>query len=243
MKRGLVLIFLFLSLYLVRNFLQNIIRDISGYIFSTPAARIIYSEKSALNHNISEDLKKNGIQSFRIEELERENKRLRGLLNFKQEFTSSCAARVIGRVKEEISDQLIISAGIKDGVDKNSAVLTPLGLVGVIEKAGRESSLVLPYSDPRFNISVRVASTREIGLLVGGTGKGEAKVLYLGLDTDAKAGDVILTSGEGFLPGGLVIGKIIDVFIHPSQIYKIAKVRPFADLNKIEEVLVLMGKQ
>jgi len=243
MKRGLVLIFLFLSLYFVRNFLQDVISSISGYVFSTPVARIIYPERPVLNRNASDELEKNEIQSLEIEELRKENKRLRRLLDFKQEFTSSCAARVIGRVKEEISDQLIISAGIKDGVDKNSAVLTPLGLVGIIEKVNQNSSLVLPYSDPRFNISVRVASTREIGLLVGGAGKGEVKVLYLGLDTDAKAGDVILTSGEGFLPGGLAVGKITDVFIHPSQVYKIAKVRPFVDLNKIEEVLVLTGKQ
>ncbi|MDP8233849.1 MAG: rod shape-determining protein MreC [Candidatus Saelkia tenebricola] len=240
MKRGLILVCLFLLLYFVKGFLYDVILNISGHVFSNPVVQLAIPRKFVTTDNMEHGSENNKIQISRIKELEKEIERLQDILGFKKKFRKSCVARIIGRDQEEILNQLIIDAGIQEGVSRNSAVLTPIGLIGVVERVNKGFSSVLPYSDPRFNVSVRIVSTREIGLLVGGIEKGNLKLLYLSLDTDAKIGDVISTSGEGILPKGLLIGKIVDIFMHPSQLYKIANICPFVDLRKTEEVLVLI---
>ncbi len=241
MKRGLLLILLFLSLYFLKNTLNSFLFEFSGFILSTPLGKIIKTD------TIFTPNRKNSETVFDLEkkinspELEKENERLRSLLTLKNKNQNSIPAKIIGRVREEVSDQFFIDVGKNDKVNKNAAVITSSGFLGMIDRVENNYSSVLPFSDPRFNISARVSSTREIGLLIGkGRGK-ELIFLYLDLMTDAKPGDLIITSGEGVLPKGLLIGEINEVITHPSQLYKSAIIKPFVDVNKTEEVLVLKG--
>lgn len=231
MRRGVILVILFFLLYFLREFLQGEFLQLCGYFY-----------KFFSPSKISQLSKLKEIENLKLQELERENERLREILKLKKKFSRAIVARVIGRSREEITDELIIEAGRNEGVSKNSAVVNLLGLIGVVEFVARDFSKVITYSDPRFQISARVARNREVGFLVGrGRGK-NLELLYLSLNTDSRAGDYVLTSGEGLLPKGIAVGEIKEVYVHSSQLYKIAEVVPFADLNKVEEVLIL-GKK
>ena len=174
-----------------------------------------------------------------IVKLQQENKRLRELLDLKTSYLNSIPAEVVFRIKEELSDQIIINAGKNKYVKPNSAVVSKYGLVGIVDDIGPRFSIVLPVYDPRFQISARISSTREVALLKGQGKNRNLLLTYLDLDTQAKSGDLVFTSGEGVLPKGILLGEIESISVHPSQVYKIAEVKPVVKINKVEEVIVV----
>lgn len=234
MRRGLILIPLFLLLYFLRGFLQEVIFKVSESSFLKPLKSISQRKYSRDKYvTYSEEIKYLSLKNLKIE-----NANLKKLLGLKQQLPQSISAQVVGRISDEISDQLIINAGRKKGVKKYAAVLTPSGLVGIVDSVEDKFSKVLLYCDPRFNVLARVLSTREMGLLKGRGKNRDMQLLYLNVNTEAKVGDSVITSGEGLLPKGLFLGRIVDISIQPSQLYKIAAVKPFVDLNKVEAVLI-----
>ncbi len=229
--KKIILVILFISgTYIFKIGFQNIVVMCGQYLSTS---KIFYH---SLNIDIEAELKRLNAE---IEKLRQENKRLRELLDLKTSYLNSIPAEVVFRIKEELSDQIIINVGRNKNIKPNSAVVSKYGLVGIVDDIRPRFSIVLPIYDPRFQISARISSTREVGLLKG-QGKGRDLLLtYLNLDTQAKSGDLVFTSGEGILPKGILIGEIKSISVHPSQVYKIAEVKPVVKINKVEEVIVV----
>ena len=62
---------------------------------------------------------------------------------------------------------------------------------------------------------------------------------FVAATADVKVGDTIVTSGvDGIYPKGFVIGKVEQVD-NGNGIYKVIRVRPSVEFNKLEEVLVV----
>jgi rod shape-determining protein MreC len=58
-----------------------------------------------------------------------------------------------------------------------------------------------------------------------------------------KAGDVILTSGRGFLyPKGIRIGTVTEVNDDKARLTKNAIIQPFVEFDKLEEVFIIVPK-
>ena len=57
-----------------------------------------------------------------------------------------------------------------------------------------------------------------------------------------RAGDVVVTSGlGGTFPKGLLVGEVTKIKNQPSSLYQDITLAPSADLNGLEEVIVLVG--
>jgi len=240
MKRSLVLVSVFMVLFFIRGSIQHVFIAASARFsnFSFPG----FQNKTVKIHRdeISKIMQESEIKSHKIKDLENENRQLKDSLGLKKDFKNSVAARITGRLKEELAVNFILDSGSNDGIKKDSAVMALSGLAGIIDDVGEGFSIMLPCFDHRFNISVRVSSTREVALL-SGRGKGRLfELLYLNSDTDAKPGDLVVTSGEGLLPKGLMVGIITELNMHSSQMYKTAYVEPFVDPGSIENVLILL---
>ena len=66
-------------------------------------------------------------------------------------------------------------------------------------------------------------------------------MIYIALDSDAKAGDKVITAGFGSVfPKGILIGEIEKVGVEPGRLYKYAVLKPSQDLSKLEEVLCII---
>jgi rod shape-determining protein MreC len=62
---------------------------------------------------------------------------------------------------------------------------------------------------------------------------------FVSATADVKPGDTVVTSGiDGIYPKGFVIGKIESVE-RGTGLYKVIRVRPGVDFNRLEEVLVV----
>src|SRR5262244_3907985 len=83
-------------------------------------------------------------QTVRLDEVERENARLRDLLAFRERLAGDVlAAAVVGRDATGLARTLTIDRGERDGVVKGAAVLAPAGVVGQVFLAGAHASRVL----------------------------------------------------------------------------------------------------
>ncbi|MDD5613652.1 MAG: rod shape-determining protein MreC [Candidatus Omnitrophica bacterium] len=240
MKRSLVLVSVFIALFFLRGAIQYVFIAASGRFSSLPFLGFKNKGIEIQPGEISKIIQESEVKSHKIKDLENENRQLKDLLGLKKDFKNSVAARITGRLKEELAVNFMLDSGSKDGVKKDNAVMALSGLAGIIDYVGEDFSIMLPCFDHRFNISVRISSTREVALL-SGRGKGRLfELLYLNSNTDAKPGDLVVTSGEGLLPKGLMVGTITELNMHSSQMYKTAYLEPFVDSSKIENVLILV---
>jgi len=180
----------------------------------------------------------------KIEELkivDDENKRLKDLLGFRKAIPyNTIPVQVIGRDPSNWSNSLIIDKGVNFGIKKNMAVLSTRGLVGRVVEVGKYSAKILLISDPNSKVGAVIRRNRQGGILVGRP-DGECKMVYIALDSDVAAGDLVISAGFGSIfPKGILIGKVTRVGKEPGRMYKYAIVRPSQDLSRLEEVLCII---
>jgi len=156
-------------------------------------------------------------------------------------------AKVIGNDPRGNFRVLTVDKGERDGIKANMAVMSSDGLVGrVVETAGGFSRVLL-ITDPNNMVDVIDQRSRARALLSGTlTGTALARDFYLSRleylerKSDVVKGDVVVTSGlDGMYPPGIPVGTISDVAESPQGVFREAKVVPFTDFTRLEEVIIV----
>lgn len=171
----------------------------------------------------------------------RQGQRLQQLLAFKQKYVGkTVAAQVIGTAGGDQGRVVILDKGSNDGIRTDMAVITPDGAVGKIRDVFAMSSQVLLLNDPTSGAGVILLNTRSRGILRGGPG-GTLLINNLLPDERIKAGEPLITSGgDRVYPRGLPIGNVISMKADPEhQPYALITIKPAANLDRLEEVLVV----
>ena len=124
-------------------------------------------------------------------------------------------ATVIAHVPDDPSGSFIINIGQSQGIASGMPVITENGLVGIVGRVSERYCRVLTLMDPAVNIGVLDSTTLDTGILTGDAAMREnntARLTYLRLQSEAAAGDLILTSGYGEqIPQGLTVGYLSEV--------------------------------
>jgi rod shape-determining protein MreC len=165
--------------------------------------------------------------------------RLQGLLDFKEHFPShTLAAQVIGSSGSEQSRVLYIDKGARDGVLPDMAVITADGVVGKVRDVFRGSAQVLLINDEMSGVGALLEKSRLFGVVKGSAG-GTLMLDHIMSDEKVEKGEPVVTSGgDRIFPKGLPVGTIADVS-PGSDLFLNIRVRPAADLSRLEEVLVV----
>ena len=167
------------------------------------------------------------------------------LLDFQQHYiATTVAAQVIGTSGSDLSRVLYIDKGSKDGLKPDQAVITPDGIIGKLRDVFPHTSQVLLINDQTSGAGVLLASTRLRAILRGSTA-GQIVINNLTPDSRVKPGEQVLTSGgDQVYPRGLPVGTIESIKPDPDhQPYTLIQLRPAANLNQLEEVLVISTTQ
>lgn len=124
-------------------------------------------------------------------------------------------ATVIAHVPDDPSGSFIINIGQSQGITSGMPVITENGLVGIVGRVSERYCRVLTLMDPAVNIGVLDSTTLDTGILTGDAAMSvdnTARLTYLRLQSEAAAGDLILTSGYGEqIPQGLTVGYLSEV--------------------------------
>lgn len=185
------------------------------------------------------------IKNSRLQEAAIENRRLRQLLEFKQESTLDLVpAKVIGMQERGFVNSLLLDSGAADSLKKNMAVVTSQGLVGKIFSISEHFSVVQLLFDRNFRASAMVQRSRIKGIVRWNQGE-QLELGEVPARSDVVAGDVIVTSTvSSIFPAGIVIGEVEHVEReHRRDMFLEISVRPAVDFNKLEEVFIVRNHQ
>jgi rod shape-determining protein MreC len=194
----------------------------------------------------NEELKReNGALKLQITQLQSkasEADRLAVLLKFRQTNVDvpMVAARVIGGSADSGGSQTIyLDRGERDGIRRNMGVITPDGVVGKVIESYKDTAQVLLLTDEHSGVGAMMVESR-VQKPVGGTGEPLLQLKYVSNeDNSVNLGDRIVTSGtDRIFPGDLPVGTIAD--IKPGATFKQIRVKPAANLERLEEVFVLL---
>jgi rod shape-determining protein MreC len=167
--------------------------------------------------------------------------RLAALLNFRQSHgdVPMIGARVIGTGAGTASLTILLDRGERNGILKNMGVITPDGVVGKVVESYPHASQVLLLTDKESGVGAMLADSR-IQSPVGGQGEPLLVMKYVPNDDTVDLGERVITSGmDRIFPRDLPVGTVAE--IKPGNPFKLIRIKPAANLERLEEVLVLLS--
>jgi len=174
----------------------------------------------------------------RLIDLQNKNQKLEDLLGFTQaQKSKGIPAPVIGRSADHWWSHLVLGRGKKDGVELNSIVMSPGGVVGRVSKVSDSGSVVTLLSDAFNQVGVTVSRTRATGFIKGQSGdKAGSQVImeFFDKNVDVRRGDTVVTSAfSKKFPSGLPVGRVesVDMGKSPSPEAVIQLTAPIAALE------------
>jgi len=176
-------------------------------------------------------------------QMREQNARLARLLDFKEGAEiHTIGARVIGRVPDFLSSVVYIDRGSQDGVAVDAAVLAGAGVVGRAVVVSLRQTQVQLISNADASIGVMLAASRSPGVLRGSGGL-TLRLDYINNTEQVSVGDVVVSSGlDGIFPKGIPVGRVTSVR-RGKTVFRDIEVEPFADLLRLDEVLVVLGNE
>jgi rod shape-determining protein MreC len=197
----------------------------------------------AQNRELKDEIERMRLEQVRLSEDAAQAHRLQNLLAFKEQYIAkTVAAQVIGSSGSDLSRSVYIDKGEDDGVKRDMAVITAEGIVGKVLLTYPSTSQILLINDQTSGVGVILEKSRLQGVLRG-TNNGEVTLERIMSDEQVAAGERVLTSGgDQIFPKGLPVGTVTQV-ANGKDLFLNIKIKPAADLSKLEEVLVLVEKQ
>ena len=176
-----------------------------------------------------------------LDALQRENQRLRTLLEAKQSKPYRYQFAEMKRVDlDPFAHKIWIDRGSQEAVVIGQAVIDGLGIVGQVEDVHRHLSTVRLISDPDHALPVQINRT---GLRTVAYGSGQTDHLLMPnvpLQADVSPGDLVVTSGLGDrFPAGFPVGEVTHVERDRGATFAVVYLRPFAALDRGKEVLLI----
>ena len=202
---------------------------------------ISYIELQKENQRLKDNQLVNDAKLLKLDALEKENIRLRMLLeNSFQLGEQVLIAELLSVKLEPYEHTVIVNKGSRFGVHPRQPVLDANGIVGQVVRALPSSSEVMLITDPDHAIPVEVNRN---GLRTIAFGTGQANRLhlpFLAKNADIVPGDLLVTSGlgGGFPPGYPV--AVVDKFeTRPDKSFANIYATPKAQLETSREFLIV----
>ncbi|MGC1372739.1 MAG: rod shape-determining protein MreC [Candidatus Sulfotelmatobacter sp.] len=196
----------------------------------------------AENRQLKEQIEQMRLEEVRLGEDAAQARRLQSLLAFKEQvIAKTVAAQVIGSSASDLSKSIYIDKGSDDGIAQDMPVITANGIVGKVLRVYPSTSLVLLINDQTSGVGALLEKSRLQGV-VHGTPNGELMLERVMSDEQVAPGETVLSSGgDQIFPKGLPVGTVTRV--SPGrELFLDIKVKPAADLSRLEEVLVVTEK-
>lgn len=196
---------------------------------------------SKTNEELKEKVLKLENTIFNLDEVEKENLRLKQLLQFGKEIPrKKVLAQVVSWDSSNEFKVLRINKGSNDGLKKMSPVITMTGLVGYVYRLTDNYADILTILDQNNRVDAIISRTRSHGIVEGGAGF-KCRLKYVIRTEQIEIGDEIITAGLGNIyPKGIKIGSISKINKEDYGITQGVDINPAVDFHKLEEVVVLV---
>jgi len=184
----------------------------------------------------------NNIRLQKMQNLERENMRLRELLGSSFRLTERVlVAELLSIDLDPFSQQVVLNKGLDQGVYNGQPVLDAHGVMGQVTEVASYSSRAVLLTDPSHGLPVQI-NRNGLRAVAIGRGLGEPlQLAHLPHNADVRVGDVLVTSGlGGRFPVGYPVGTVIAINFPQGKAFADIAVKPAAQLNTSREVLLVL---
>lgn len=176
---------------------------------------------------------------LRFEQIEEENRRLRGLLDMAASVAvKSVAAEVLYDAPDPFSRKVILNRGSQQGLEAGMAVVNEQGMIGQVTRLYPVQAEVTLLTDKDQAVPVQVARNGLRGVLAG-AGQGRLELRFTLSSADVRVGDQLVTSGvDGLFLAGLPVAEVVSVD-RDAQTFAVIVCEPVAGVERTTQVLVL----
>ena len=189
------------------------------------------------------------MRGFNAVALQTENDQLRKLLGLGARLRTGFvpAEAVHNAVREDVVTTLTLTAGTRAGVKVYSPVVSPEGVVGLVQTADPSISIAILFSHPDFRASAMSGDGTSFGIVyphlqqgLGGTGEYLLELRGVPFRTTLSAGTMIYTSGlGGTFPRGIPIGIVLREMKTAEGWTRTYLLQPSVNPAKVNAVMVL----
>lgn len=216
-----------------------LVRPIGGLLASIGQLGHLRTE----NQQLRAALEQLGQRRIGMAEVERENSRLRSLLDFQKRFQLvTTGAQVIAPPPGALEWRVLVDVGAAEGVETGMAVVNAQGLVGRVVEVTAKYSWVELATSPSAGYAVRIVQNGEVGAL---TGRGPEPYQLEVYDTEAelpKDAEIVTQSYQGSrIPDGIPIGGVSSPPGGLAQGTRFLEARPYVDFTALGTVLVVLN--
>jgi rod shape-determining protein MreC len=209
-------------------------REVGAYFIT---ARQAQSQSNAA----SQTLATQAIRATQVEQLTLENRRLRQLLDLREQLkVDSMAAEVLYDAADPYTRKVIIGKGMSQGIVLGSPVIDEFGVLGQVTLVHPLVSEVTLIIDRDLAIPVLNVRTGARSLAFGDVGGGGLELRFMGSNADVQHGDLLTTSGvDGVYPPGLPVARIDRIERRAESAFARIHCIPLALVSGTRHVMVL----
>jgi len=175
-----------------------------------------------------------------------ENQKISGLLDSSYEIPNHdvLLARVKSISQSRLSNKIVIDKGSNAQVSLSQLIIGSDGVVGQVMQVTPMFSTVRLLTDPTQFMPVKNSRNGIRGISKGVASNEEGMIVeYVPLDSDVKVGDLFLTSGIGnSYPSGYLVGRVTSIDDSLDASFLSIMLQPSQNMNKLEMVLIIKGK-
>ena len=209
-----------------------------NYLFS-------YESLQAENEKLQKELLDMQQSVRTAETYQRENERLRLLLQLSEEHEdySFVSAYIISWNASNYKSEFTIAKGASAGLSEGMCAVTENGqVIGLVSAVGANWATVTTILDSSLEISASVASSGYTGVVQGtylADGTSVLRMNYLPTEAVLKNDDQVVTTGSTLYPRGLLLGYLTDVGLDETGVAKYATLEPSCQLDQLEQVFII----
>ena len=153
-------------------------------------------------------------------------------------------AKQVNATYNRTKNYITLNQGRKNGLQKEMAVCTPEGIVGLIQDLSDHFAVVIPLINVDSRISAKIKKNNYYGSLQwDGNVYAYSYLNDIPYHVEVNAGDTIVTSGlSKIFPEGIVVGYVESVDKETANFLKI-KVKLAVDFKRINHVYVILNNK
>ncbi len=153
-------------------------------------------------------------------------------------------AKQVNATYNRMKNYITLNRGRKNGLQKEMAVCTPEGIVGLIQDLSDHFAVVIPLINVDARISAKIKKNNYYGSLQwDGNDYSYSYLNDIPYHVEVNAGDTIVTSGlSKIFPEGIVVGYVESVDKVTANFLKI-KVKLAVDFKRINHVYVILNNK
>ncbi len=185
------------------------------------------------------------VQLQRMAALRAENERFRALLDTRSRVADRMTvAEVLAVDMDPLRHRIVLNKGSPQGAYAGQVLLDADGIVGQIIRDQIYTSEAILITDPDHAVPVEVVRNGMRTIAVGTGDLDQLSLPFLTRNADAKAGDLLVTSGlGGRFPAGYPVGTITAVDGSEGDAFLEVTARPAANLDRLHEVLLVFSPE